>query len=458
MPPETVTPDELRQALEGPGDELRALLQRARPADLAEWLQALEDGAMWRAFDHLDTEQQSALLEYAGEELRGRIVPRLSSPRLVELVDELPTDEVVDILALAPEPVAEDVLRRVDTDVAADVRELSSYPADSAGGIMTTDVDVYPSEARVGDVLKALRKDEDAPSNEAAGVFVVDALGRPLGFVSDRVLLTTPIHQTLAEVMEPDPPRIAADADQEEVAQQIAKYGVSALAVVGARGELLGVVTADDALEVIEEEAEEDFGKLVGVSERQPTRLPVWRRVAQRLPLMGLTVLGGMTTAHILDWALGSVDEAHDALRYVPTVLGLAGNVGLQSSTVLVRGLATGEIESDRRSSVFAKEVLTGSVIGVLCGAATLLIAALTEGSPSAPAWSFGLAMGMAIAIAVAWSAFLGCLVPSTSDRLGFDPAIVSGPFLTALSDVSGTGIFMLVAHALLGFGQGSAG
>jgi magnesium transporter len=411
---------------------------------------------MWRVFDALSTEAQSALLEYAPEELRARIVPRLAAPQLVELVDELPTDEVVDILALAPAPLAQDVLRQVDTEVAADVRELSSYPDDSAGGIMTTDVDVFPPDTRVGDVLKALRKDEDASYNEGAGVFVVDQRGRPVGFVSDRELLTTPIHSTLAEVMDQSPVTVAAWADQEDVAQLIAKYGVSAVAVLGSRGELVGVVTADDAMEVIEEEAEEDFGRLVGVSERQPTRLPVWRRVAQRLPLMGLTVLGGMTTAHILDWALGSVDEAHDALRYVPTVLGLAGNVGLQSSTILVRGLATGEIEPERLSLVVSKEVLTGSVIGSLCGLATLLIAALTEGSLGAPAWAFGSAMGVAIAIAVAWSAFLGCLVPTTCDRLGVDPAIVSGPFLTALSDVSGTGIFMLVAHAMLGTGFGT--
>jgi magnesium transporter len=455
---DSATHEQLRQGLEGPSEELRQVLQRSRPADLADWLQGLEDGAMWRVFDCLDTEAQSALLEYASEELRARIVPRLGAPQLVELVDELPTDEVVDILAFAPAPLAQDVLRQVDTEVAADVRELSSYPDDSAGGIMTTDVDVFPPDARVGDVLKALRKDEDASQNEGAGVYVVDARRRPVGFVSDRELLTTPIHSLLSEVMDPNPVTVAAWADQEDVAQLIARYGVSAVAVLGSRGELVGVVTADDALEVIEEEAEEDFGRLVGVSDRQPTRMPVWRRVAQRLPLMGLTVLGGMTTAHILDWALGSVDEAHDTLRYVPTVLGLAGNVGLQSSTILVRGLATGEIEPERRSAVFGQEVLTGTLIGCLCGLATLLIAALTEGSPGAPAWAFGNAMGVAIAIAVAWSAFLGCLVPTTCDRLGLDPAIVSGPFLTALSDVSGTGFFMLVAHTMLGAGFGAGG
>lgn len=448
----TPTLRDLRVALEIRQGALGSLTERVHSADLAAWMRELSEQEAWLVFESLDVADRAQLLEYAPDRVREQLAQRCEIEDLKALVEILPPDEVVDLLALVDDAVSEQVLHQVDFERAAGLRELASYDDESAGGIMTTEVDMFPEGTRVGDAIKALRKEGEEHAEVGPGVFVVDGGQRPVGFVADRELLTTPIHSTLEEVMDREIVTVHADDDQEQVAQVLSKYSLSAVPVVDDRGSLIGVVTADDALDAFETEAEEDFLKLVGTAAEEQTRLPVRRRVRQRLPLMALTVVGGLVSARILALAgAGSGDDisAGDVLRYVPTILGLAGNVGIQSSTILVRGFATGEVGTERELGVLGSEVATGATIGVLCGLVTGLVAALTE-SPDGLAVAFGCAVGIGIAIAVTWAAALGCLVPLACHRIGVDPAIVAGPFLITMSDVSGTAIFVGVAAALV--------
>ncbi|MEZ5979953.1 MAG: magnesium transporter [Planctomycetota bacterium] len=449
----TPTIAELELALEARPSALPAMLEDALSADVAEWLGSLEPPRAREVFDQLGEEAQAEVLEAAGESLRESLVPGLGPRRLAALAGEVPPDEFVDLLELVPKSVAEDVLHQVGAERAADLRALLAHDPESAGGIMTSEFDAFPEGTRVGDAIKELRRDEEHAGDEGTGVFVVDEAGRPVGHVTDRELLTSPIHETLDAIMDRDLVLVTADEDQEQVALQLSKYDLHSVPVVDLRGRLIGVVTADDVLDVIEEEAREDFQRLVGASGREQTYLPVAKRVRQRLPLMGLTVLGGLMTAQVLDLALpdGGGDEAFvDLLRYVPIVLGLAGNVGIQSSTILVRGLATGEVTKERERAVLVSEFATGATVGVLCGAITGTVAMIVE-SDGALAVAFALAVGVAIAIAVAWAAALGSAVPIGCRKLGIDPAIVAGPVLVTLSDLSGTAIYMGVAQLVHG-------
>jgi len=449
---------DLKRELEDSPGRAASLLEDVHAADAAEWLLDVSGEDAWLAFSALGAEKRAEILEYAEDGLRAAIVPRLSAGDLGEIVRELPPDEAVDLLAEADERVREDVLDALPPEHALELRELIAHPKDSAGGVMTSDFVAVKSGERVGDAIKLIKQEGEQAEEEPGGVFVVDEHQRPIGYVPDRTLLTHSIHSTVDEVMA-EPVTVGVDEDQEEAAQLISKYGLSTVAVVDGEGSLVGIISAEDAQGIAEEEVAEDLMRIVGTSpDMQQTRLSIATRVRQRLPLMGVTVLGGLFTARILGAFLpmsGADADASAILRYLPIVIGLAGNVGIQSSTILVRGFATGEVEPGREAAVCTSEVSVGLLIGLVCGAATALFAAWMEGGAAwlgdVPPMLFGAAVGSAISIAVTWASALGCLVPIACRRSGIDPAIVAGPFLICLSDVSGSAIYIVVALRILG-------
>jgi len=428
-------------------------LEDVHPADLADWMNDVDPPDQVRVVAALGTEARSELLRFADDPIREDVLRYLDVPQIAAIVEELPADEAVDLLALTEEGTEEQVLRVVDIERSQGLRELLRYDAETAGGLMTTEYVAVDEKQHVGDAIKHIRKEDSPAGEEEIGVFVIDVAGKPIGFVSDRDLLMTPIHTPVSEVMETDLITVNVNDDQEEVAQLVHKYSFSAVPVVGEDGVLIGVIAAADAQEVLAEEAEEDILRLVGTSpEENQTHLPVLTRVRHRLPLQALTVGGGLLTAWILDLAFASDSRTADILRYLPIIIGLAGNVGIQSSTILVRAFATGEVSQDREKSVLGAEVLVGFLIGTICGVTTMGVATFMEGGDAA-AITFGSALGLAITIAVVWAAFLGCVVPMTCQRLGIDPAIVAGPFLITLSDISGAAIFVGTTSALLNLG-----
>ena len=424
------------------------LLADVHPADATDWLQDSEEDDRHRLFAALSAEIQAGILEHADESFTQDLIARLDASHLRDVLEELPSDEAADVLIEADDRVANDALARMAPEDAEELRELLSYDPETAGGVMATEYVDARIGQRIGDVVKVVRKEgEDAEAD--LGVFVLDDARRPVGFIPDRALLTNSIHTPVEEVMVA-PFVISVADDQEVAAQTIAKYTLDSLAVIDPDGVMLGVISSEDAAEILEEEVGEDFALLTGTgSEGQQTRLPILVRVRQRMPLMGLTVLGGLLSAKVLAMALGSdgSESGGEAiLRYIPLIVGLAGNVGIQSSTIFVRGFATGEVDRDREWSVFRTEWCVGAIIGLLCGTATWLTASYLEAATSP---GLGIAVGVAVTTAIAWAAFLGGVVPIICRRLGIDPAIVAGPFLIALSDLSGSVIYVLVARAI---------
>lgn len=444
-------PRNLRVVLEQRPLALAQFLAPIHAADLADWFPDLDDDEVWQSFEALDLETRAEVLQEAEKPLRERLLRMLDAAQLVELVQALPVDEAHDVLALADDYTVAQVLREVDDELENELRQLAAHPIETAGGEMTTEYLAVPLDARIGDAIKVVKGAEEGLAEAGVGVFVVDNEGRPVGFVSDHDLLTHGIHARVADVMERDLVTVLASVDREEAAKLVSKYSLLAIPVVDDAGHMLGILTAEDALEVLEEEASEDMTLLAGASAAHQTRLPLLRRVRTRLPLMAVTVLGGLVTAWILDRAFPDGDSGlggADLLRYLPIVIGLAGNVGIQSSTILVRAFATGEVESEREISVLTTEVLAGTSIGLLCALISAGVAAQLEASGL-----FGLAVGLAIWIAVTWASLLGCVVPISCRRLGIDPAVVAGPFLITLSDISGSGIFVLVGQRVLDLG-----
>ena len=427
------------------------LLADVHPADATEWLRDTEEDDRHRVFGALSTTCQADILEEADEALPQELIARLDAKDLGEVLEELPSDEAADVLVDADDRVVNDALEQISPETAEGLRVLLSYAPATAGGVMATEFVAASVGQRIGDVVKEVRKEgEDAEPD--LGVFVLDDDQRPIGYLSDRALLTNKIHTPVEDVMV-EPAIVEAVEDQESVAQTMAKYSLESIAVVDAEGAMLGVISSEDAADILEEEVSEDFARLTGTgSDGQQTRLPIFVRVRQRMPLMALTVLAGLASAKILAYALGSSsgespneDVAEAILRYLPLIVGLAGNVGIQSSTIFVRGFATGEIEPDREGAVFLNEWTVGTIIGFLCGTATWLVAGFIEsGTPG-----LGVAVGTAVFAAVTWAAMLGGVVPIVCRRMGIDPALVAGPFLIAMSDVSGSAIYILVAREI---------
>ena len=428
-------------------DDAARLLVSVHPADAAEWLLDVPTELRHLVFGQLAPTVQAEVLQYADDALTSQLVLRLDASSLGALLEELPSDDAADLLHEVDDDMAAEALAQVPEATADELRDLLAHEPDSAGGVMATEFVAARVGQRIGDVVKELRQGVDVEPD--LGVYVLDPDSRPVGYIPDRDLLTTKIHTPVEEVMV-EPFLVRVDADQEEVAQLLTKYGLESIGVVDADGRLVGVISAENAAEIIEEEVDEDFSRLVGAgTERQQTRLPILVRVRQRMPLMGLTVVAGLASAKLLG-ALGAGDGADGdgaILRYLPLIIGLAGNVGIQSSTILVRGFATGEVEREREPKVVAAEWSVGVLIGLICGAATWIVAGSLESR------DLGLAVGVAVAVAVAWAALLGATIPLGCRRLGIDPAIVAGPFLIALSDLSGAAIYIVVAHQLLEIG-----
>lgn len=422
-------------------------LEGVHAADQAEWLLASDPEDAWRVFSELTAEDQAELLEQAEDDLRRTLVNRMSVGDLRHVVEELPSDEAVDLLAEADSRLAEDVLSSIPPDTAQELRSLSAYDADTAGGLMATEFVTVKPEEHIGDAVKAIRKQGDDADDEL-DVFVVNDAGHPLGFLPDRILLSQPIHTSVEEAMIV-PITIEVTADKEDVGRLVEKYGLNSLGVVDAAGLLIGVISAEDATEARADEAEEDLLRLVGANtESLHGRLSVVRQVRSRLPLMGITVLSGLLSAKVLSVFLGDSEGgpgSSDILRYLPLIIGLAGNVGVQSSTVLVRAMALGELEGSRQRAMLRHETSVGLTVGLICGLViTGVVMWLEPGQ-------LGLAVGLATLIAVAFSATLGTTVPVACQRVGIDPAIVAGPFLICLSDIAGSVMFVWVAKSLLG-------
>lgn len=419
------------------------------PADLAD--------VLWRDFDatearrlFLDLPAATAneVLIECEEKLQEQLIEGLSPDHLAALMKDMAADEATDLLAMLPEERRQAVLHWLEPDQARDLRDLSSYDADTAGGVMTTEFLAVPPEEHVAEVLKRIKRDE-SESETIMNAFVVDAMGVLIGVVSVRDLLESNIHQPVGDAMETDVIRGYVDEDQEEVAHRMQRYNISTMPIVDRRDVLLGIVTYDDAMEVIEDEASEDAYLLAGATTFNPTQQPIARRILHRLPLMVFTVAAGFVVSQILALFTGSeastpISTWTELVRFAPLVLGLSGNIGIQCSTIVVRGYATGEIGPGRQLVVLRGEVAVGALIGLICGALAGVFAALFEGN-----FYFGLIVGISVLASMTWTSAVATSIPMLTQRVGIDPALTAGPVMMALSDASACVLFFVVADGL---------
>lgn len=426
---------------------LRELLERQNPIDIARVLSDLENDEITRCFDLLDRQAQSVVLTESGPREQALLLLHIDDKVGSELLSNIDPDDAADLLETVDPTDAEALLRNVEAEDAAEIRELQAYAPDTAGGLMTPEVVRIPQDATASEVLEIVRGTTDA---ETINVLFVSDHEDLVGVVSIRDVILADPKLPVREFMTTEVIQVGPEEDQEEVIRLMETYHLEALPVVGRTGRLLGVITSDDALSAAGEEADEDVMAMAGAGSANPTERGVLERVKARMPYLLVTLLGGITAGWILNrlsvWLGGGPFEK--TAQLLPLVAGLAGNVGMQSAAVVLRGFATGEIHRSRVRKVIGEEIAVALVNGVLCGLISGLMALAIMENPEDGRF---LAVAISVTLAATAAGTVGAVLPSACERLGIDPAIAAGPFITTLNDILGFTIYICVVLGVFG-------
>lgn len=446
----TLTP--LRQALqEGDTLRLQRLLEETHPQDLLAFWHDLEGEHRYVILTLLPKGRATEVFSNLPPEEQAEYLKTLPPWRVQELLQELSLDDLADALQ-AVEEEDPHLFRRLkealDPETRAEVEELTQYEEDEAGGLMTPEYVAVREGMTVEEVIRFLRR--AAPDAETIYyIYVVDEGGRLRGVLSLRDLIVADPRTKVAEIMNPKVVFARTDTDQEEVARLMADYDFTVLPVVDEDGVLVGIVTVDDVLDVLEEEATEDIHRLAAVDVpdlvySQASPISLW---LARVRWLVILILTGMVTSSILQ-GFESLLEAATALAfYVPVLLGTGGNTGNQSATLIIRALATRDLDLRDWRRVLFKESLVGSLLGLTLALLLLGKVFLDGHAALAPV------VGLALFLLVLFANLVGAMLPVILRRLGVDPALVSNPLVATLSDISGLLIYLSVARLLLNLG-----
>jgi magnesium transporter len=447
--------DELRELAEH--DNLHPFLERAQnvhPSDLADVLAALDESTRVRVIAELPTElASSALAEMEAAEHPEELLLAVGPEYAAELVEELPVDDAADLVADLPAGEREAVLAEVSDR--HEVERLLAYPEDSAGGLMTTEVVTVREDASVAEAIEAIRRQSEDDESQLYQVYAVDGAGDLHGIVPIARLIVSSPARLVRDVMEQPLVLVQPGEDQEAVARLMARYNVAAVPVVDGRGHLLGRITFDDVVDVVEAETTEDILKFGGMQAIDAPYLKVafGRMVRKRAGWLAALFLGEMLTATAMAFFEEEIAKAVILALFVPLIISSGGNSGSQASTLVIRAMALGEVQLRDWWRVIRRELATGLVLGTVLGAIGFLRIALWHALTGiyGPHYLlvaltvFGSLLGV-----VTFGTITGSLLPFVLRKLGFDPASASAPFVATLVDVTGLVIYFSLASVLL--------
>jgi magnesium transporter len=438
-------------ALIGEGDisRLEAMLEELHPSDIADVVESLNDELRLALVRALPTELASETLSEMEEgEVRSELLTTLAPSEGAELLQELSDDDATDLVGeLAPE-TQDRLLAELPTEEAGDIRDLLQYDEETAGGIMTTALVSVLGHFTAGEAIEAVRV-QGREVEDFYTVFVVDDDAKLLGTVPlDDLILSDPGHR-IRDLVQPTVASVVPKSDQEEVGHMISRYNLASIPVVSADGVLLGRVTFDDVIDVIEAETTEDLLLFSGVSEAEELRGSSMEAVRARLPWLLLNTMTASLAATVV-WLFRSEIAAATLLAVVmPVVAGLGGNAGQQALAVTVRRLATSAGPLEARGRVVGKEIqvalFNGGAIGLIVAGASGMLA-LAMGVDA----RLGLVVLLAMWGNIAMAGFAGSFIPTLLDRVGQDPAVASTVFLTALTDLTGFLLLLGLATIIL--------
>jgi magnesium transporter len=436
--------ESLRELLEdGRLDELAARLPEIHPADVARLLAEVPQERRVPVFRLLTREQAGDVLPELDDQTLLDLVQDLEEKEVSHILDTMAPDQAADVVEELPTEQAESILDLMQAEKSEEVQELLEYPEESAGRLMSPSVVAVPETSTVMQALADIRK--LAPEEGSFEVFVVDGHGHLVGMVPLRRLLTADPAAAVSAITNADVVTVAPETDQEEVARIVAKYDVLAIPVVDRANRLLGTVSVDDVVDIVGHEASEDIFRLAGSDAAELDRRSPRRIAFMRLPWILATLVIELGAALVIRYHDETLSRVILLAAFMPVIQAISGSTGLQSVTMVVRGLATGHVQLSRWWEPLWRQVQATTIIGLVCGALVGLVGTAWHGSSV-----FGVVVAASMFVSVNLSGLAGTGIPMLSKRLGFDPALTAGPFQTALQDVIGVTIFLSLATALL--------
>jgi magnesium transporter len=432
---------------ENNGQELENLLQDVHFADIAEIMEELDDHEASYIFKLLDSEKTAEILLELDEEVREKILRSLSAKEIAEEIDELDTDDAADIIAELPQSKKEEVISELeDVEHAKDIVDLLRYDEDTAGGLMGKELVKVNENWNVLTCVKEMRQQAENVTR-VHSIYVVDDEDRLKGRLSLKDLLTTSTKTPISEVYIKKVDSVNVDAKDVEVARIMQKYDLEAIPVIDEMGRLVGRITIDDIIDVIKDEADKDYQLAAGISQDVEADDSILQLTKARLPWLVLALFGGFISVKMLGLFEGAMLKHGELFFFTPLIAAMAGNVGVQSSAIIVQGLANNTISGSifqRLLKEISLSLLNGCILAtILFVGSHFLLNVDTK---------IGMIVTIALISVIIIASLIGTFIPLLLHKFNIDPALATGPFITTSNDICGILIYFSIAKLILGF------
>ncbi len=449
--------DQLKELIEAKNEtQLKADIKDLHPADIAELITELDDTdeALF-VLKQLDDETVADVLVELDEDERADLLEIMPNETIAKTVEQMDANDAVDLIQELDEDDQEDVIKQIDdVEQAGDIVDLMQYDEDTAGGHMSTEMIVVNENLSMPDCIKAMREQAE-DMDEIYNIYVVDDDNRLKGVFPLKKTITNPSANRIKYVMEPNPISVKTDTPIEDVALDFEKYDLVAMPVVDSIGRLVGRITVDDIMDEVREQSERDYQLATGLVADVETGDSVWTQFRARFPWLLIGIVGGIANALILD---GDEEAQWQTILpglalFIPLIGGTGGNVGTQSSAIVVQGLANGSLELKQAGKHLLKEFFVAMLNAVLIAGLVFLYNLIwpADDDPT-KANVTSMAVTISLFAVVLFASVFGTIVPIVLEKLKIDPAIATGPFVTVTNDIVGMLIYMLISSQLINF------
>lgn len=422
-------------------DQLRQLLIEVHPADIADLMDQLPTETAVIVFSLLELDVASEVLDETGSLVRQELVEKVDDEHLADLLETLPMDDAAEFLEDLPDEVSDRLLELMEPEEADEVRELLGYEDETAGRLMTTDIVALRRQWTIGETFEFLRGLEDPEMLQY--LYVVDREDKLIGVAPLRSLILAKPAQTINDIMIPDVVSVPVTADQEELAEMVARYDYFAIPVVDENNKLMGVVTVDDVLDIVEEEVTEDIQRLGGSAPlAQPYfALSPFQIVRKRLPWLLLLFAASFVTDAIVNQFNDLLIAIAALAIFMPVVSGTAGNAGSQTVTTIIRAMAIGDLRFGDLWRALRREFAVGLMMGAILAGLGYVRGIVFQVGPGV-----SLVLALTLPLVVIWATIVATVVPILAEKLKIDPTVVSAPMITTIVDASGLLIYFALA------------